>query len=326
MRKTPGILAASALVLTLAACAAPSGPAIDGGSPVDPGRCTPVSERGGLAADVEASGDFGATPLEAEFPTPLVSRTETSSAVLDAGEGPVVGPNDNVAGSITILDGVSGTVLTQTNGVTIIPLTADDTPFFRPAVCATVGSRIATVGTSSVVLGEAFVSAYGIDPEMTVVSVLDVAGAYLSRAQGAPQLPQNGLPTVSLAANGQPGLSFTNAEPPSELRIETLIAGNGTEVQDGDTVLVQYTGVIWDSREVFDSSWDKGAPAQFPTTGVVEGFSKALVGHRVGSQVLAAIPPAQGYGDNPPQGSGIGPDDTLVFVIDILGIVPATGG
>ena len=64
----------------------------------------------------------------------------------------------------------------------------------------------------------------------------------------------------------------------------------------GDTVLVHYTGVKWSDGTVFDSSWERGAPASFATTGVVEGFKQALEGQTVGSQVLVVIPPEFGYG------------------------------
>ena len=97
-----------------------------------------------------------------------------------------------------------------------------------------------------------------------------------------------------------------------------LKKGDGETVADGASVTVHYTGVIWATGETFDSSWTRGEPATFSTSGVVEGFSAALVGQTVGSQVLAVIPPAQGYGDTPPESSGIGATDTLVFVIDIL--------
>ncbi len=323
MRKTTGILLASGIVLSLAACAAPTGPALDGASPVDPASCSPTWQRGGLADDVTADGDFGTTPVTIDFPKPLVSKDATSTAVLDEGEGALIPAGSIVAGTMTMFDG-TGQLLTQTNASTRIPLGSESSPFFDSAVCARIGSRIAAVGPASQLLGEAFVSQYQLDPEMTIVSVLDIQDAYLSRAQGTPQSPQNGLPTVSLTSDGQPGLSFTNAEAPTDLRIETLIAGSGTTVADGDTVLVQYTGVIWDSHEVFDSSWESGSPAALPTTGVVDGLAKALVGQTVGSQVLASIPPDQGYGDSPPDGSGISATDTLVFVVDILGVIPAT--
>lgn len=87
-----------------------------------------------------------------------------------------------------------------------------------------------------------------------------------------------------------------------------LKQGDGPTVASGDFVIVQYRGVTWADGKEFDSSWKRGAPAQFQTTGVVTGFKKALEGQKVGSQVLVVIPPAEGYGDKasgsiPPAGS-----------------------
>lgn len=322
MRKTPAIIAASALVLSLAACAAPSGPAVDGGSPLSAANCTPVLTQGGIASDVTATGDFGVTPVAASFPTPLVARDAAVTSIVSPGDGAIVGPTDIVAGMITLLDGATGAVLDQTSSSVYLALTGPS-PLFDGAVCVPVGSRVAVAGTTEAVLGAGVAAQSGIDPTQTIVAVLDIENAYISRAQGATRPPLNGLPSVSLAGDGRPGLSFTNADAPTELRIETLIAGTGTTVQDGDLVLLNYTGVIWDTRKVFDSSWERGTPAQFATTDVVDGFAQALVGQQVGSQVLAALPPAAGYGDAPPDGSGITATDTLVFVIDILGVLPA---
>jgi peptidylprolyl isomerase len=88
---------------------------------------------------------------------------------------------------------------------------------------------------------------------------------------------------------------------------------------------VQYTGINWNTKKVFDSSWDRGQSATFVTSQVIPGFTKALVGQKVGSQVIAIIPPADGYGDKG-QGDDIGGTDTIVFVVDILGTQPAAAG
>ncbi|MGO1630249.1 MAG: FKBP-type peptidyl-prolyl cis-trans isomerase, partial [Microbacterium sp.] len=80
-----------------------------------------------------------------------------------------------------------------------------------------------------------------------------------------------------------------------------------------------YTGVTWDERTVFDSSWDRGA-ATFEMANLIPGFTQGLTGQTVGSQVLIVVPPELGYGD---QASGAVPAGaTLVFVVDILGIDP----
>nr|WP_249405440.1 FKBP-type peptidyl-prolyl cis-trans isomerase [Microbacterium sp. CFBP 8794] len=126
------------------------------------------------------------------------------------------------------------------------------------------------------------------------------------------------MPTVTLADDGAPTITVPTTPAPAETRIENLRRGDGDVVNPGDQVIVQYTGVLYDGGTVFDSSWDKGMPTEFPTTGVVAGFRQALEGQTVGSQVLAVIPPADGYGDQ--EQGAIPANSTLVFVVDILGV------
>jgi peptidylprolyl isomerase len=124
---------------------------------------------------------------------------------------------------------------------------------------------------------------------------------------------------VVTTPDGIPGITIPKTAPPSDLKIAQLVLGSGEIVELGQLVTLHYSGFLWDNSEKFDSSWDAGRPAQFPLQegGLIEGFLDAVVGQPVGSQVIAIIPPAQGYGES---GSGsIPPGATLVFVIDILG-------
>jgi peptidylprolyl isomerase len=96
----------------------------------------------------------------------------------------------------------------------------------------------------------------------------------------------------------------------------------------GDFVTTHFTGVVWNTRQVFISSFDQGVPlgviADDQTTsatgeGVIPGLAQALVGKTVGSQVLVSVPPQLGYQpENLPP--GVGENQTLVFVFDILGV------
>jgi peptidylprolyl isomerase len=139
----------------------------------------------------------------------------------------------------------------------------------------------------------------------------------LARAEGEPVPPVAGLPTVVLGEAGAPTITVPDTEPPAELVAQPLIQGAGAPVETGQEVTVHYTGVIWDTGAVFDSSWEQGAPTPF-TIGsgqVIAGWDEGLVGKTIGSQILLVVPPALGY----PEGSGeIKPTDTLVFVIDLL--------
>lgn len=308
MRKaTAGIIIAALSLVTLSACA------------TSPDTCTDGLPASDIATSVTADDAQDALPTTAKFATPLVASTASAAEIVE-GDGPLVHDGDVVTSTVTIFDGTSGEAIN--GGQITLQTSGGDLPLLRGAVCAHVGSRVAVVGPGSELLGT-FASSFGVDDAQTVVLTLDIDGDYLGRATGADVLPQNGFPTVSLAPDGRPGISFTGAEAPDDLRIETLIKGSGTTVQDGDQVVVQYTEVDWATHDVVDSTWESARPAIVGTGDVVPGFQQALVGATVGSQVLAVIPPSEGYGDSPPSGAGITTDSTLVFVVDILGIAPA---
>jgi peptidylprolyl isomerase len=103
----------------------------------------------------------------------------------------------------------------------------------------------------------------------------------------------------------------------TETQVQTLKPGDGPVVSDTATVLVCYMGVNGRDGSVFDSSYERGAPVDFPLDGVVTGFQKAIAGQKVGSTVAVAMTSADGYPDGQP-GAGIEPGDSLVFAIKIL--------
>lgn len=100
-------------------------------------------------------------------------------------------------------------------------------------------------------------------------------------------------------------------------QVQTLQPGDGPVVADTATVLVCYMGVNGRDGSVFDSTYDQGAPVDFPLGGVVPGFQKAIAGQKVGSTVAVAMTPADGYPQGQPA-AGIQPGDSLVFAIKIL--------
>ncbi|GAB89393.1 putative peptidyl-prolyl cis-trans isomerase [Gordonia rhizosphera NBRC 16068] len=103
----------------------------------------------------------------------------------------------------------------------------------------------------------------------------------------------------------------------TETQVHTLQAGDGPVVADSATVSVCYVGVDGRDGSVFDSSYERGTPADFPLNGVVAGFQKAIAGQTVGSTVAVAMTPADGYPEGNPA-AGIEKGDTLVFAIKIL--------
>ncbi len=95
--------------------------------------------------------------------------------------------------------------------------------------------------------------------------------------------------------------------------------GTGATAKASDTVEVQYVGADYTNGKNFDSSWSRGQPTSFPLNGVVPGFAQGIVSMKVGGRREIVIPPGLGYGatGSPP---AVAPNETLVFVVDLLGI------
>lgn len=103
----------------------------------------------------------------------------------------------------------------------------------------------------------------------------------------------------------------------TETQVKTLKAGDGDVVPPTAEVRVCYMGVNGRDGNIFDNSYERGAPVDFPLNGVIPGFQKAIAGQKVGSTVAVAMTSADGYPKGEPR-AGIEPGDTLVFAIKIL--------
>lgn len=119
----------------------------------------------------------------------------------------------------------------------------------------------------------------------------------------------------------KPEVTIPKGSPPKQLEKNELIEGSGAEAKAGDEVTVQYVGVGYESGEQFDASWDRGEPFTF-TLGsgeVIPGWDQGVEGMKVGGRRELIIPPELAYGaaGSPPL---IGPNETLVFVIDLLSV------
>ncbi|MFO7779472.1 MAG: FKBP-type peptidyl-prolyl cis-trans isomerase [Nitriliruptoraceae bacterium] len=107
--------------------------------------------------------------------------------------------------------------------------------------------------------------------------------------------------------------------PPTQLVIEDVVVGDAAEATQGDLLSVQYVGVRWSDGGEFDASWERGQPLEFELGAgrVIPGWEQGVEGMRVGGRRVITIPPELAYGD---RGAGgvIGPDETLVFVVDLV--------
>ena len=120
----------------------------------------------------------------------------------------------------------------------------------------------------------------------------------------------------------KPQVDVPTDQPPSyQLELEDLVTGDGEEATTGNIVEVHYVGVSWKSGKQFDASWDRGDTFKFGLGKgqVIRGWDEGVAGMKVGGRRRIVIPPALAYGK---RGAGgvIGPDETLVFVVDLLGV------
>lgn len=128
--------------------------------------------------------------------------------------------------------------------------------------------------------------------------------------------------TASGGYGDKPELTF-EAEPPAGLQVETVSEGDGATVAAGDFVVANYLGQVWDTDNVFDNSYDRGAPTGFSLNSVIPGWSVGLVGQHVGSRLLLTVPTELGYAEGNPN-AGIEPGDTIVFVVDVVDVFSNT--
>jgi peptidylprolyl isomerase len=139
-----------------------------------------------------------------------------------------------------------------------------------------------------------------------------------------PMIDQNNsssssLPEISGAKGAKPSISAPVGSPPSTLQKSDIYVGNGKEAIETSILEVHYTLMAWSSGTLVESSWDSGQTATFPLSGVIAGWQQGIPGMKEGGRRLLVIPPDLGYGA---QGAGgaIGPNETLIFVVDLISV------
>jgi peptidylprolyl isomerase len=175
-----------------------------------------------------------------------------------------------------------------------------------------------------------------------VALAVGLAACGSSKAPGVSPAPSAGLtgpPNAVTTATSQttttppkpppalakkPAVSVPTTPAPKSLVVKDLVKGAGQAAVSGDNITVNYVGVLYKNGKEFDSSWKTGAPATLPLKypgGVIQGWVQGLSGMRVGGRRELIIPPTLAYGSKqgqyPPT---IGPNATLVFVVDLLSI------
>jgi peptidylprolyl isomerase len=126
------------------------------------------------------------------------------------------------------------------------------------------------------------------------------------------------LPTVTTNQGEAPTIGAPTGTAPTTLVTKDIIVGSGAEALPTSTMTVHYTLMAWSTGKVVESSWTSGSPATFPLANVIVGWQQGIPGMKVGGRRLLVIPPDLGYGA---QGGGpIGPNETLIFVVDAIGV------
>lgn len=327
------VVAATAVTLALTGCTgSSSGSASDSAKPTAIPTVSAACVDSGSASDsVKVTGDFDAAPT-VSFDAPL-KVSSTQRTVIIEGTGAKAAPGSIVNVSFTLYNGTTGKTITSTGYGTgrTSPITVDASKYLtglaKTLNCAQAGTRVVGVVPAAEGFGSAGSSQLGVPADQVLVFVADIVSLVPTKAEGDAVAPPAGLPTVKDAADGTPTLTVPDGyKPPATTQIATLIKGAGAVVGATDTVTIQYQGTDLATGKIFDQTWGR-APYTGAVNGFVTGFTNAIVGQTVGSQVLVVIAPADGYG---PQGgnasAGIGKDDTLVFVIDILAADPTPAG
>lgn len=266
---------------------------------------------------VTVSQDLTKMPT-VKFQTPIDSaKPKLQTTVIVEGKGPKITGGQFVTWEYAVYSGADLSEITKTafdgtnSAQQMIPAKGD--------LCTALagvreGSRVALLVPSEV----AGTSSTGLPAAQ--IWVFDIKKVFLPRAVGAVKPAENGMPTVVRDVNGKPAVTIPKGEQPTAFRKSVVIEGSGDVVKKNQSVIVHYTGYLWDGT-VFDSSWDSGQPTTFVVSesNLIPGFVKALEGAKAGSQVIAIIPADQAYGAT---GNGsVPPNATLVFIVDVLGIV-----
>ncbi|MCI2956287.1 FKBP-type peptidyl-prolyl cis-trans isomerase [Agromyces atrinae] len=307
------LLAASALLLAGCAGSSPEPEATDATG--TSGDACVALESGAASDAVKTDGTFGEA-VTATFDAPLADIDGPERTIVDEGDGRETVDGDQVTVSWTLYNATTGEqILTQPNELTVGDATLPEA-LAGGFSCVPVGSRVVTLSPAGELFGTEGNPDYKVGADDAVVVITDVVSVAepVERTGDAPAVTFEGdVPTMTLP----------DADAPTEFVLDVLEEGTGTAVAEGDSVTLNYLGVSWDSGLVFDSSFKSGQPATFATDQVITGFGKALVGQKVGSKLIATMPPAEAYGDEA-SGHALG-GQTLVFYIEILETAPAAG-
>jgi peptidylprolyl isomerase len=264
--------------------------------------------------------------------------TKLVTKVLSKGNGRELAPTDSYLANFTveIWRGKTHKVLfssyksttSATPSPEVLPVTIGLSGLQKAMSGVHVGSRVLAVLPPKYGYGPNGNSQVGVKPDDTLVWVIDVLQAFSStQAATGKSITSGGgtLPKVTAQTGVSPVIAIPKNNPPTKLIKTMLIQGTGAPVKAGQSIVVRYVGSIWRTGKVFNDNWPTttsptSPPNVFQLGQLIPAWNTGLVGVPVGSRVMLVVPPAEGYGKAGQKSAGIEPTDTLVFVIDILGV------
>lgn len=331
-----------AVVLAAALAAGLVGCSQTAESALAPTDCAPVASPGDASNAVATTGAFGWV-ADSTFPTPL--RADRLEVTLSGdGTGDPVTPHGVLTGHVEVRLGETGEVfvpytvlapssLEGASAADGAPVTATQLREVLPGLadalqCARAGDRVVAVMPATTLLGAA-AAAQLPDPAVSLVAVTDVTRVFPSSAQGVVLPPVDGIPSVVTAPSGQPGVTMPQQLPPTEQRSAVRVQGYGPVVAAGDVLTLHGSAFAWESGAELSSSWDASERVQQvvaspgPAADGLFGATSALIGERVGSQVIVVVPAEQAGAFAGPGKAVDAEDHTIVLVLDLLAADPA---
>ncbi len=307
-----------AVAVTLAGC---------GGNDSSSGSNDSSSKSGGLGFDsMTVSGDVG-SDATIKFSGAVTDSTETTK-VLTQGSGDTVKTGDSLILQTVIADGTTQKIVAssyQDHQPQVVSLSSQVQKVFLDALSGqTIGSRVAVFAPAETFFGSTGNPQLGVSQKDPVLIVFDLVGEPLTKPTGKQHAAPSWAPKIEKTKGVVSGLDFAKTpKPDGKLRSAALYDGNGAVVKKGETVFARYLGEVYDAKSPFDQNFDGDSPLgvrmQTGPGGVIAGWVKTLVGQHVGSEVVIAIPPKDGYGKKGSPQAGIKGTDTLYFVVDIVG-------
>ncbi|MCQ1950222.1 FKBP-type peptidyl-prolyl cis-trans isomerase [Arthrobacter jinronghuae] len=276
-------------------------------------------------------GDDETSVPSVEFDEPLSVEEPTLTRIND-GDGDEVADGQTAMIRLAIVNPEDGTVGQETysaenaEGIAVNEsLKTGNSQMYDALLGAPVGSDFAYYipaneesGTEANFLVFTITDAMDTVPTLTPdeAAARNADGTLLMSSEDVDALEAEGkLPEVTFAEDGTPSITIPEgAEEPERLVVKVLEEGDGPVLESTGTVVADYLGVGLRDGETFDSSYERGEPAEFPLGNVIPGWTYGLAEQKAGSKVLLVLPSELAYGD--PAG-GSSPSGPLVFVVDI---------